>query len=99
MLFGLIILAFTFLLIADTTITFSPFTFKMASVGKAIGWFMLIVGIMIIEISAKRKGEEIGRNQVIQQFEDAVDELNEEQIQEDMSSKDSIKVYKDTINH
>jgi hypothetical protein len=80
-----------FLLIADTTITLSPFTFKMASVGKAIGWMMLIIGIMIIEIAAQRKGEAIGRTQVIEQIEEAVDEFNEEQIQED-----SLRTIKDT---
>jgi hypothetical protein len=80
-----------FLLIADITITFSPFTFKMASVGKAIGWMMLIIGIMIIEIAAQRKGEAIGRTQVIEQIEEAVDEFNEEQLQED-----SLRTIKDT---
>jgi hypothetical protein len=91
MLIGLILVVCMFLLIADTTITFSPFTFKMASVGKAIGWMMLIIGIMIIEIAAQRKGEAIGRTQVIEQIEEAVDEFNEEQIQED-----SLRTIKDT---
>lgn len=93
MIIGLIILVCTFLLIADTTITFSPFTFKMASVGKAIGWMMLIIGIMIVEIAAQRKGEAIGRSQVIDNIEEAIIELNEEQIQEDsiQSTKDTIK--------
>ncbi len=91
MLIGLILVVCMFLLIADTTITFSPFTFKMASVGKAIGWMMLIIGIMIIEIAAQRKGEAIGRTQVIEQIEEAVDEFNEEQIQED-----SLRTIKET---
>ena len=91
MLIGLILVVCMFLLIADTTITLSPFTFKMASVGKAIGWMMLIIGIMIIEIAAQRKGEAIGRTQVIEQIEEAVDEFNEEQIQED-----SLRTIKDT---
>lgn len=85
-----------FLLLADTTITFSPFTFKMASLGKAIGWLMLIIGIMVIEIAAERKGEAKGRAQIIQQFEEAVDEFNEQSLQEEIKN-DSIQSSTDTI--
>lgn len=89
MIIGLIILVGTFLLLADTTITFSPFTFKMASLGKAIGWMFLIIGVMIMEIAAERRGEANGRAQVINQLEEAVKEAKIE------ASQDSIQTVND----
>lgn len=56
----LVILVILFLFIADTRITFSPFSFKILHLWKAIGWITVAIGVIMItkdaEITAYKKG-------------------------------------------
>jgi len=55
-----LILVIMFLFLADTKVTFSPFTFKMFHLWKAVGWITIAVGVFMVskdaEITAYKKG-------------------------------------------
>ena len=55
-----LILVVMFLFLADTKVTFSPFTFKMLHLWKAIGWITIALGVFMVskdaEITAYKKG-------------------------------------------
>ena len=60
MILTIILTVLCFFWLADTTITFSPFTFKCERIWHAVGMFMLIIGVAITNGSAYRKGKEEG---------------------------------------
>jgi len=55
-----LILVIMFLFLADTKVTFSPFTFKMFHLWKAVGWITIAAGVFMVskdaEITAYKKG-------------------------------------------
>ena len=60
MILTIILTVLCFFWLADTTITFSPFTFKCERIWHAVGMFMLIIGVAITNGNAYRKGKEEG---------------------------------------
>jgi len=60
MIFPIILTVICFFWLADTTITFSPFTFKCERLGHAIGMFAVVIGIAIMNSSAYTRGKEAG---------------------------------------
>jgi amino acid transporter len=60
MIFTIILTVICFFWLANTTITFSPFTFKCERPWHAIGMFMIIIGVAITNYNAYRKGTEHG---------------------------------------
>ena len=45
-----------FFYMADTTITFSPFSFKVERLSFAFGWLFLSVGIVLMQINTYNRG-------------------------------------------
>jgi uncharacterized membrane protein YgaE (UPF0421/DUF939 family) len=58
-----------FLIMADTTITFNPFSIKFTSLFRGIGWIVLIIGMALIEYSAQRRGRLEFQKDIESQFE------------------------------
>ena len=53
-LFFLLLAVLCFFWMAETKVTFSPFTFEMMKLYKAIGFFLIIIGIGFIEHQAAK---------------------------------------------
>lgn len=68
-LFFLAIAVIGFFWMAETTITFSPFSFKTEALSKAIGFFLIIIGIAFIENHSEKKGAKKAVDQVIKTLE------------------------------
>ena len=77
MIFTIILTVICFFWLADTTITFSPFTFKCERPWHAVGMFMLIIGIAITNVSAYNRGYKKGANDGVTEFKDALIEMIE----------------------
>lgn len=60
MIFPIILTVICFFWLADTTITFSPFTFKCERIWHAVGMFAVIIGIGIMNGTSYNKGYEQG---------------------------------------
>ena len=66
----LILLAITvvgFALMADTQITFKPFSIKFASPYNAVGYLLIFAGIIFIKIDSERKGAKKAVETIIEQ--------------------------------
>jgi hypothetical protein len=60
-LIGVIVISIlVFLFLADTKITFSPFSFKCLHLMKASGWIIVVIGISLIVADASRDRYEKG---------------------------------------
>jgi hypothetical protein len=77
MIFTIILSVICFFWLADTTITFSPFTFKCERPWHAIGMFMLIIGVAITNGSAYNRGYQKGATDGVTEFKDALIEMIE----------------------
>jgi hypothetical protein len=53
-LFFLLLAVLCFFWMAETKVTFSPFTFEMMKFHKAVGFFLIIIGIWFIEFQAAK---------------------------------------------
>lgn len=62
---ALIILGFA--LMADTTITWKPFSVKFESPYNAVGYLLIFVGIIFIKVDSERKGAKKAIDQIIEQ--------------------------------
>jgi hypothetical protein len=60
-----VLLVAGFLFIGDTEIGFSPFTFKMHAPLNAAGWFLLAIGVGLMQINARQKGHSEGSKETI----------------------------------
>ena len=58
-----------FLWMADTEITFSPFSFKMLQAYKAVGFFLVIIGIFFLETQAKINGINEFKTKLVKEIE------------------------------
>lgn len=79
MIFTIILTVICFFWLADTTITFSPFTFKWEKPWHAVGMFMLIIGVTVTNVSAFNRGYKKGSTEGVTAFKDALIEMIEEQ--------------------
>ena len=93
MIFTILLTIIGFCILADTTITFSPFTFQMASISKAIGWILIFVGVAFIDYNAQVRGEDKAKTEIIQ----ALEMLQEKTKAEDALRIDSITPSKENI--
>lgn len=62
---ALIILGFA--LMADTTITWKPFSVKFESPYNAVGYLLIFIGIIFIKVDSERKGAKKAIDQIIEQ--------------------------------
>lgn len=62
---ALIILGFA--LMADTTITWKPFSVKFESPYNAVGYLLIFIGIIFIKVDSERKGAKKAVDQIIEQ--------------------------------
>ena len=93
MIIPILITILGFCILADTTITFSPFSFHMASIPKAIGWIFIFFGIAFIEYNAEKRGSEKAKTDIIQALEKAMEVAKAE----DALKIDSIPSSKENI--
>jgi hypothetical protein len=64
-----IILVILFLFLADTKITFSPFTFKVFHLWKAIGWVTVAIGVIMITKDAENTAYKKGSTETLQELD------------------------------
>lgn len=69
-LFFLLLAVLCFFWMADTKVTFSPFTFEMMKFHKAIGFFLIIIGIWFIEYQSEKEGANKFKQELIKQLEE-----------------------------
>ena len=75
MILTIILTVICFFWLADTTITFSPFTFKCEKLWHAIGMFMLIIGVTITNVSAYNRGYKKGAKDFKEEIIKMIEEL------------------------
>jgi hypothetical protein len=66
----LLLAVFCFFWMAETKVTFSPFTFEMVKLHKAIGFFLIIIGIWFIEYQSEKVGANKFKEELIKQLEE-----------------------------
>ena len=57
-----------FMLMADTSISFRPFSIKFSSPYNAVGYMLIFIGIICIKIDAEKKGAKKAIDHVIDQI-------------------------------
>ncbi len=82
-LFFLLLAVLCFFWMAETRVSFSPFTFEMVKPYKAIGFFLVIVGIFFLEHQSAKTAVNDFKIELIKSLEQA-------KIEEVKSFKDSI---------
>ena len=65
----LVILVVMFLFLADTKVTFSPFTFKMHHTWKAVGWITIVLGVFMVSKDAEITAYKKGSNETLQELD------------------------------
>lgn len=58
-----------FLFLADTRITFAPFTFKVFHIWKAIGWVTVAIGVIMITKDAENTAYKKGSTETLQELD------------------------------
>ena len=66
----IIILVPSFLFLANTTISFKPFKIELNNWLSAIGWFLILFGVLIIQHDAKKT--------VVKSVREIINKLNED---------------------
>jgi hypothetical protein len=64
-----VILVVLFLFLADTKITFSPFTFKVFHLWKAIGWVTIGLGVFMINRDVENTAYKKGSIETLQELD------------------------------
>ena len=75
----LVVLAYLF--IADTTISFSPFSVKVESPLRAIGWFLIALGVASIQVQSHREGRKSMLIEIRQEIKELQDEFDQKQME------------------
>jgi hypothetical protein len=65
-----------FLYVADTTITFKPFTIHLAKPSLAFAWLLLIISILLFQHQSYKEGSDDTMNKVMKVIEDVTAEEN-----------------------
>lgn len=78
MIIPIILTTLCFFWLADTVITFSPFTFECKRLWHAVGMFMLIIGVAITNGSAYNRGYTKGAADGATALKDAVIKMLED---------------------
>jgi hypothetical protein len=86
MIFTIILTIICFFWLADTTITFSPFTFECKRIWHAVGMFAVVIGIAIMNGSAYNKGYKKGTERGVELYHDAL--MEKLQLAPDNSDKE-----------
>lgn len=61
------LIAVGFIVMADTTITWKPFSIKFESPYNAVGYLLIFAGIIFIKIDSERKGAKKAVETIIEQ--------------------------------
>jgi uncharacterized membrane protein len=64
--FAVIVIGFA--LMADTSITFKPFSIKFESPYNAIGYMLVFIGIIFIKIDSEKKGAKKAVDTIVEQL-------------------------------
>lgn len=87
--FSVIVIITCFLFLANTTITFNPFSIKLSQPYYAIGWFLIVAGIILIRQDEYKKGLQRGVEIAIEEIQNGVQELRKER--EDKEKTDNVE--------
>lgn len=76
-----VVIALVFVLfMGRTEISFKPFYFRMDGWLQALGWVMIVAGIMFVSIDAHRQGKKDEWNRIQEIIKERIElKLNEEQ--------------------
>lgn len=84
-----------FCLLSGMKVTFNPFTVKFDSLGVAIGWFSIIVGVTFVTFHTAKEYYSKGYNKAFNDAHDVLDEYLSEKIEESKTeTPDPVKTYK-----
>lgn len=75
--FSVIVIIVCFLFLADTTITFSPFSIKFEKLYYAIGWFLIFGGVIVIRQGEYKAGLQRGVKIAIEEIRQQVDSIKD----------------------
>ena len=65
---AILLVVFGFMIMADTSIEFKPFSIKFGSPYNALGYMLIFIGIICIKIDAEKKGARKAIDHVVNQI-------------------------------